>query len=107
MGGEIFFLVIAFVVFLALEFAMIGAFQLSSSTRTKKVLGSLCRVVLGICIIGYLLLVALFLFVGIDLILNGERSRGVSLLFSAMVMAVCVYIWLIRGWIKKIRKMKE
>lgn len=104
MGNTIFFVVILFVFFLAIEFIMMGAFQASSSTKPRSILGSFCRIFLITCILAYLLLVGLFLFVGVDLLLNGQISKGISLLLSAVIVAVCVYVWLIRGWIKHIRE---
>lgn len=107
MGNTIFFVVILFVFFLAIEFIMMGAFQASSSTKTRSILGSFCRIFLITCILAYLLLVGLFLFVGVDLLLNGQISKGISLLLSAAIVAVCVYVWLIRGWIKHIREKRR
>ena len=102
MGNTIFLVGIVFIFFLAVEFIMMGAFQASSSTMTRRVLGSFCRIFLTI--LAYLLLTGLFLFVGIVLLVDGEISKGISLLLSAVIVAVCVYVWLIRGWIKHIRE---
>lgn len=104
MGNTIFFVVILFIFFLAIEFIMMGAFQASSSTKTRRVLGSFCRIFLATCILAYLLLTGLLLLVGVDLLLDGEISKGISLLLSAVIVAVCVYVWLIRGWIKHMRE---
>ena len=104
MGDTIFFVVIHFIFFLAIEFIIMGAFQASSSTKTRRGLGSFCRIFLATCILAYLLLVGLFLFVGVDLLMAGEVSKGISLLLSAVIVAVCVYVWLICGWIKHIRE---
>lgn len=67
----------------------------------------LCRVVLIACIIGYLLVVGISLFVGVDLLLKGEMSKGISVLTFAIIIAVCIYVWLVRGSVKHIREMKE
>lgn len=104
MGNTIFFAGIVFIFFLAIEFIMMGAFQASNSTKAKGTLGKLCRAFLAICILAYLLLIGFFLFVGVDLLMDGEVSKGLSLLLSAVIVAVCVYVWLIRGWIKHIRE---
>lgn len=104
MGNTIFFVVILFIFFLAIEFIIMGAIQASSSTKTRRILGSFCRIFLATCILAYLLLTGLLLLVGVDLLLDGEISKGISLLLSAVIVAVCVYVWLIRGWIKHIRE---
>lgn len=63
--------------------------------------------VLAILIVGYLLLVGMSLFIGGDLLLQGEISKGISVLLYSVIIAVCVYVWLIRGWIKHIKQMKN
>ena len=103
MGNTIFFVGINFIFFLAVEFIMMGAFQASSSIMTKRILGSFCRIFLVIFILAYLLLTGLLLFVGVNRLMDGEISKGISLLLSAVIVAVCVYVWLIRGWLKHIR----
>lgn len=107
MGNTIFFLFILFAFFLVMELVMLGAFQLSKSTKAKKVIGIMCRAFLGLFIIGYLALVVLCVVVGIDLISKGEISQGISMFFFAVLIAVCVYIWLIREWVKRIKGMKK
>lgn len=107
MGNTIFFLFILFAFFLVMELVMLGAFQLSKSTKAKKVIGIMCRAFLGLFIIGYLALVVLCVVVGVDLISKGEISQGISMFFFAVLIAVCVYIWLIRGWVKRIKGMKN
>ena len=104
MGNTIFFVGIIFIFFLTVELIMMGAFQASRSTMTRRILGSFCRFFLVTFILAYLLLTGLFLFVGVDLFMEGEVSKGLSLLLSAVIVAVCVYVWLIRGWIKHIRE---
>ena len=104
MGNTIFFVGIIFIFFLVVEFIMMGAFQASSSTMTRRILGSFCRFFLVTFILAYLLLTGLLLLVGVDLLLDGEISKGISLLLSAVIVAVCVYVWLIRGWIKHMRE---
>lgn len=104
MGNTIFFVGIIFIFFLAVELIMMGAFQASRSTMTRRILGSFCRFFLVTFILAYLLLTGLFLFVGVDLFMEGEISKGLSLLLSAVIVAVCVYVWLIRGWIKHIKE---
>ena len=42
------------------------------------------------------------LFIGGDLLLQGEISKGISVLLFSVIIAVCVYVWLIRGWIKPV-----
>lgn len=107
MGNTIFFLFILFAFFLVMELVMLGAFQLSKSSKAKKVIGIMCRAFLGLFIIGYLALVVLCVVVGVDLISKGEISQSISMFFFAVLIAVCVYIWLIRGWIKRIKGMKK
>lgn len=107
MGNTIFLFLIFFVIFLVIEFIMMGAFRSIHTTRASRILGTLCRVTLTICIVGYLLLIGLFLFAGIDLIQQGEIVKGISILFWAAVIAICVYVWLIRGWIKYLRQSKQ
>ena len=107
MGNTIFFLFILFAFFLVMELVMLGAFQLSKSTKAKKVIGIMCRAFLGLFIIGYLALVVLCVVVGVDLNSKGEFSQGISMFFFAVLIAVCVYIWLIRGWVKRIKGMKN
>lgn len=96
-----------FVVLLALEFVMIGAYRTSTSTKTKMVLSTFCRIILGLFVLGYLLLIGGSLFIGFDLLMEGAISKGVSVMLFAAVIAICVYIWLIRGWINHIKKMKK
>ena len=42
MGNAIFFILINFAFFLVMELVMIGAFQLSKSTKAKTVIGIMC-----------------------------------------------------------------
>ena len=104
MGNTIFFVGIIFIFFLVVEFIMMGAFQASRSTMTRRILGSFCRFFLVTFILAYLLLTGLLLLVGVDLLLDGEISKGISLLLSAVIVAVCVYVLLISGWIKHMRE---
>ena len=104
MGNAIFFILIIFAFLLVIEFIMVGAFQSSNSTKGKTILSILCQVILAVCIIAYLLLAGVSLYIGFDLILAGEMSKGISVLLFAIVIAVCVYVWLIRGWVKHILK---
>ena len=106
MGNAIFFILINFAFFLVMELVMMGAFQLSKSTKAKKVIGIMCRAFLGLFIIVYLALVVLCVVVGVDLIFKGEIGQGISVFFFAVLIAVCVYIWLITGWVKHIKGMK-
>lgn len=107
MGNTIFFILIVFAFFLVIEFVMMGAFRSSNSTKGKTILRVLCRVILAICIVAYLSLAGLSLYIGFDLILAGETGKGISVLLFAIVIAVCVYIWLIRGWVKHIKEIKN
>ena len=93
MGNKIFFVLGAFVFFLVLEFVMMGAFQAVGSTKTKRVLRTLCQAFLVILIVGYILLVGMSLFIGGDLLLQGEMSKGISVLLFSVIIAVCVYVW--------------
>lgn len=106
MGNTIFFILIIFAFFLVMELVMMGAFQPSKSTKAKKVIGIMCQAFLWLFIIGYLALVVLCVVVGVDLISKGEIGQGISVFFFAVLIAVCVYIWLIRGWVKHIKDMK-
>ena len=85
---------------------MKGAFQSSKSTKAKKVIGIMCRAFLGLFIIVYLALVVLCAVVGNDHISNGEIGQGISVFFFAVLIAVCVCIWLITGRVKHIKDMK-
>lgn len=95
-----------FAVLIILEFIMMGAYQKLPSTEAKRILKVLCRVILGLFILGYLLLVGVSLYIGVDLLMDGEISKGVSVLLFAVIIAVCIYIWLVRGWIKHIKQMR-
>ena len=106
MGNAVFFLLMNLAFFLVMELVMMGAFQSSKSTKAKKVVGIMCQAFLGLFIIGYLALVVLCAAVGIDLISKGEIGQGISMLFFAVLIAVCVFIWLITGWVKHIKDMK-
>ena len=64
MGDKIFIILGFFVFFLVVEFVMMGAFQAVGSTKTKRVLRTLCQAFLAILIVGYLLLVGMSLFIG-------------------------------------------
>ena len=107
MGNAIFFILIIFAFLLVIEFIMVGALQSSNSTKGKTILSILCQVILAFCIIAYILLVWLSFYIGFDLLLAGETSKGISVLIFAIVIAVCVYVWLIRGWVKHIKEMKN
>ena len=107
MGNTIFFLLIIFVFFLVTECIMMGIFQSSNATKGKTILSVLCRAILTIYIAAYLLLAGLSLYIGFDFLFVGETSNGISALLFAIVIAVCVYIWLIRGWVKRIKEMKN
>ena len=107
MGDKIFIILGFFVFFLVVEFVMMGAFQAVGSIKTKRVLRTLCQAFLAILIVGYLLLVGMSLFIGGDLLLQGEMSKGISVLLFSVIIAVCVYVCLIRGWIKHIKQMKN
>ena len=95
-----------FAVLIILEFIMMGAYQTLPSTRAKRILSVLCRVVLWLFILGYLLLVGASLYIGVDLLAGGKIDKGISVLLFAVIIAVCIYIWLVRGWIKHIKQMR-
>lgn len=106
MGNTIFFILIIFAFFLVMELVKMGAFQSSKSTKAKKFISIMCQAFLWLFIIGYLALVMLCVVVGVDFIFKGEIGQGISVFFFAVLIAVCVYIWLIRGWVKHIKDMK-
>lgn len=101
------FLVGAFVFFLFIEFVMMEAHQASPSTRGKKILIFFSRAILLFLILAYLLLVCASLFIGINLLLNGKTKDGVSVLLFSIIIAVCVYFWLIKGFIDRIKQGKK
>ena len=35
---------------------------------------------------------------------KGDVRQGVFMFLTAAVVAVCIYIWLIRGWVKHIKE---
>ena len=107
MGGTIFIVLIIFAFLLVMEFVMVGAVQSLNSTKGKTILSVLCRAILAVCIVAYLLLVGLSLYIGFDFLLTGDTSKGISVLLFAIVIAVCIYMWLIRGWVKHIKEMKN
>ena len=107
MGNAIFFIVMNFAFFLVMELVMMGAFQSSKSTKAKKVIGIMCKAFLGLFLIGYLALVVLCVVVGIDLISKGEIGQGISVFFFAVLIAVCVCIWLITGRVKHIKHIQD
>ena len=107
MGNTIFFILIIFAFFLVIEFIMMGAFQSSNITKGKTILSILCQVILVVCIVAYLLLAGLSPYIGFDFLLTGDTSKGISVLLFAIVIAVCVYVWLIRGWVKRIKELKN
>ena len=107
MGNAIFFILINFAFFLVMELVMMGAFQSSKSTKAKKVIGIMCKAFLGLFLIGYLVLVVLCVVVGVDLISKGEIGQGISVFFFAVLIAVCVYIWLITGRVKHIKHIQD
>lgn len=104
---KLFFGAGVFVVLIIVEFVMMGAYQALPSTKAKRILTVLCRVVLGFFILLYLLLVGASLYIGIDLLMSGEVSKGTSVLLFAVIIAICIYIWLLKGWIKHIKQMKK
>ena len=105
MGNTIFFILIIFAFFLVIEFIMMGAFQ--SSNLTKTILSILCHAILVVCIVAYLLLAGLSLYIGFNFLLTGDTSKEISVLLFAITIAVCVYVWLIKGWAKHIKEMKN
>ena len=107
MSSKILFLLVASLFFIGAEFILFGVCRGSQSTNTEKVIRTICRVILGTIIIAYILLIGLFLWVGVDMILNSNVSQGVSVLASGAIMGVCVYFWLIRGWVKHMKKMEK
>lgn len=107
MGNKIFIILIMFVFFLIMEIVMLGAFQLSHATGAKKIIGIMCRVFLVLFIIGYLGFVVLCIIVGCDFFSKGEIGQGISMFFFAALIAVCIYVWLIKGWIKRIKEIKN
>ena len=64
----------------------------------------LCKLFLGLFIVAYLALVVLCVIVGVDLMTKGDVRQGVFMFLTAAVVAVCIYIWLIRGWVKHIKE---
>ena len=106
MGNAAFLILMNFAFFLVMELVMMGAFQSSKSTKSKKVIGIMCKAFLGLFLIGYLALVVLCVVVGVDLISKGEIRQGISVFFFAVLIAVCVCIWLITGRVKHIQDMK-
>ena len=103
-------IVFLFVVFLALagvELLLLGACQGAAPANRAKVIRAVCRILLGTLILGYLLLIGLFLWVGADMLLHGPVRQGVSVLASGAVLGVCVYFWLVRGWVRHLKQMKE
>ena len=107
MSSKILFLFVVFLFFIGVEFILFGVCRGSSSTNKVKMLRTICRVILGTIIIAYILLIGLFLWVGVDMLLNNNVSQGVSVLASGVIMGVCVYFWLIRGWIKHMKKLEK
>ena len=92
MGDKIFIILGFFVFFLVVEFVMMGAFQAVGSTKTKRVLRTLCQAFLAILIVGYLLLVGMSLFIGGDLLLQGEISKGISVLLYSVIILSLIHI---------------
>ena len=107
MSSKILFLFVAFLLFIGVEFILFGVFRGSPSTNKEKVIRTICRVILGTIIIAYTLLIGLFLWVGVDMSLNGNVSQGISVLASGAIMGVCVYFWLIRGWVKHMKQAEK
>lgn len=107
MTNTIFFILIAFIFFLVMELVMMGTFHLGHSTKFKKILGTLCKLFLGLFIAAYLALIALCVIVGIDFMVKGNVRQGIYLFVTAALVAVCIYVWLIKGWVKYMKKMKK
>ena len=104
MSSAIVFLFVAFMFLIGIEFLFLGAFRGSPSTQKKSLIRAVCRVILGTLIAAYILLVGFFLYVGADMILSGKTGQGVSVLVSGAIIGVCVYFWLIRGWIRHMKQ---
>ena len=104
MRSTIIYLLGSSLFFLAIEFLMLGAFRASPSDGKARAIRTICRVILGTVIIAYLLLMGLFLYAGADMILHGDSRQGLSVLASGVIVGICVYFWLIRGWIRQMRK---
>ena len=105
MSSKILFLIMVFLLFIGVEFILLGVCRGAPSTNKAKVIWPICRLILGSIIIAYILLIGLYLWVGVDMLLNSNVSQGVSVLASGVIMGVCVYFWLIRGWVKHMKKM--
>ena len=107
MSSKILFLFVVFLFFIGVEFILLGVCRGAPSTNKAKVIWTICRVILETIIIAYILLIGLFLWVGVDMILSSNVGQGVSVLASGAIMGVCVYFWLIRGWIKHMKKLEK
>ena len=107
MHSKIAFLLVVFLFFIGIEFILFGVCRGSPSTNRERVIRMICRVILGTILIAYILLIGLFLYVGGDMILSGAIEQGISVLASGGILGVCVYFWLIRGWVKHMKHMKH
>ncbi len=105
--SNIIFLFVVFLFFIGIEFILFGVCRGSQLTNKGKVIRTICRVILGTLIIAYIVLIGLFLYVGAGMILSDKAGQGISVLASGAIMGVCVYFWLIRGWIKHMKKVEK
>ncbi len=107
MSNTIIFLFVVSLFFIGIEFILLGACRRSQATKKAQRVRTICRVILGTLIIAYILLIGFFLYVGADMTLSGNAGQGISVLVSGAIMGVCVYFWLIRGWIKYVKKAEK
>ena len=107
MSSKILFLFLEFLFFIGVEFILFGVCRGSPSTNKAKLLRTICRVILAAIIIAYILLTGLFLWGGVDMLLHSNVSQGVSVLVSGVIMGVCVYFWLIRGWVNHMKQVEK
>lgn len=107
MSNVIFFILIAFIFSLVMELVMMGAFHLGRSTKAKKILSTLCKLFLGLFIAAYLALIILCAIVGVDFMVKGNVRQGIYMFVTAALVAVCIYVWLIKGWVKYMKEMKK
>ena len=98
------YLLCAFAFFVLLELVQLGASQWIGCTGAKRVLGGLCRAVLAVCGGAFLLAAGLFGVAGWGILQDGNVGQGLLALLCGVLLAVCVYFWLLRGWWRAVRQ---
>ena len=94
------FLVAAALFLMGVELVRLGA---ARPAGTKPWIRTLCRGILGALLLACGLILGLFLYAGAGMLATGQTGQGVCVLASGAIFGLCVYFWLLRGWLGRAR----